>query len=179
MALPQRFQDPVGVGEAVVLGLGAFVAGLVGPWPWLAGVAGPVTAALVLITATRRGPQPPPPPPQPHPLGAADAVRLVREWREDLGADHPARSRADEVCELADTVELLILRREHVIAGIEEAAAREAMARDLSLDIAYLTRFLDSFYVSRGIAPTRTVHWDELRERFNRVHGMLHNDPDL
>jgi hypothetical protein len=158
MSIPERFRDPVALVEASVLGVAGVVVALLGPWPLLATVAGPLIVVVVLMIATRGSDQS-----SPSPLTTPpdSLVATIRRWANELpdDADPTARARADDAVASAGEVDTLIFycrrRNQRLADGAERRAAEESL--DTIID--YVTRAV-SAYSSRP--PVRAHEWGAL-----------------
>jgi hypothetical protein len=163
-----RRREPVALIEASALGVAGVIAALIGPWPWLAAVAGPLIFLVVLVIATWRGlPRKTAPPEQ-------NVAALVHRWANQLADDHPAHAHADQATQLVDEVADLILRCERGIAQLDGPArdkATESLGR--------ITNFVATsvnIYTSADTAPGRAPEWITLAKRLQDARKNLQED---
>ena len=164
----RRFREPVALVEAAVFGVAGVVVALLGPWPWLAVVAGPLIAMAVLVIATWRGRAPKPPEPE------RDVPALVHRWANLLTDNDPARAQADEAVRLVDGIEDLILRCERGIEHLD-GAAKEGATNSLRKVTDFVTRSVDT-YTGTNSAPVRAPEWSALARRLQTAHQALQEE---
>jgi hypothetical protein len=171
MGVRDRLRDPV----ALVIASGSFVAGvavtLSGPWPWLAGLAGPTIPVVVLLIAT----EPPPLPPPPDPPRMTDFAALIGEWagrQDDAGALDGADD-ARRLARRAAELEQRCTRRIDALEGEEERRHHRAQVRAIIDTVAASI----NFYVQKKTFPGSLLDWtviaDELRTAIDHFQAEL------
>jgi membrane protein implicated in regulation of membrane protease activity len=166
MEIPVRFREPVALAEASAFGVAGVLVALLGPWPWLAAVAGPLIAVVVLVISTwrRRGPE--------LPELDRDIAELVHQWANKLKDGDPARAHADEAVKLADGIEDLILQWKLRIVHIDDVSAQEAARVSLRTITDFVTRSVDR-YTDMSSAPVRAAEWSALVRHLRTAHKAL------